>query len=214
MTKEGKTDNRLKNKVFKYISIITGTAVLAFGMYNIHSRCGISEGGALGLALLIYNWFGISPGRSCIVIDLTAFIIGAVVMKKGFLLDSILASGTYAIWYFVNEQIGFVLPNLTNYPYLAAVFGGAFVGIGCGLVVRQGCASGGDDSLALAFNKLTGKKVSVFYVFSDFTILLLSLTYIPVKRIAWSLLSVLISSAVIELLRRKEKNAEGDEEKS
>lgn len=201
-------DKFVSVSVKKYAAILIGTGILAFGMYNIHSRCGVSEGGALGLALLLYNWFGISPGRSSIIIDLTAFAVGAIVMKKGFLVDSIIASGSYAIWYFANENIGYVLVDLTNYLPLAALFGGIFVGIGCGLVVRQGCASGGDDSLALAFNKLTGKPVSLFYIFSDFTILLLSLTYIPVKRIGWSLLSVLISSVVIELLRPRRKKEE------
>ena len=38
-----------------------GSVILAFGLFNIHSQSQISEGGILGLTLLLYNWFSISP---------------------------------------------------------------------------------------------------------------------------------------------------------
>jgi len=192
----------------KYLAIFAGTAILAFGMFNIHARSCISEGGVLGLSLLIYHCSGISPALSSLVLDTTAFLIGAVVLKKTFLFDSLLASASYALWYSLNEHIGPVLPDFTARPLAAAVLGALFVGIGCGLVVRHGCAAGGDDSLALVFHKLTGLRVSLFYNLSDFAVLLASLCYIPLRRIVWSLLSVLLSSAIIELLRPREKPAE------
>ena len=70
-----------------------------------------------------------------------------------------------------------------------------------GLVVRHDSAAGGDDALALVTHKLTDLKVSSFYFISDFTVLALSLTYISIRKIGWSLLSVFISSTVIEIFR-------------
>lgn len=192
-------------KNFRFLSFAAGTCILAFGLYNIHSRCGVSEGGALGLSLLMYHWFGISPGIASFFIDMTCFAIGTIVMGKGFLGDSVVASAMYACWYQLFAHLGPVLPDFTDRPFVAAMLGGLFVGVGCGLVVRHDCASGGDDALALSVHKLTGLKVSRFYVVSDFTILALSLSYIPLKRIGWSMGSVLLSSAVIEMLRPKEK---------
>ena len=40
---------------------VLGGAVLAFGVYEIHSISGVTEGGALGLTLLLDHWLGISP---------------------------------------------------------------------------------------------------------------------------------------------------------
>lgn len=195
-------------KSYKYIvSFIVGTGILSFGLYNIHSRVGISEGGVLGLSLLIYNWFGISPGLSSLVLDFTAFGIGTLVCGKKFLLRSMFASTTYALWYFLFEYMGPVLPDFSGRPLISAVLGGILVGTGCGLVVRYDCAAGGDDALAIVANKLFGVRVSCFYVVSDFIVLMLSLTYIPLRRIVWSMLSVLISSGIIELLRMGTKEA-------
>lgn len=155
----------------------------------------------LGLSLLIYHWLHISPGISGFIMDAVAMAAGAVILKSSFLLDSLIASACYSLWYLLFERFPPILPNLSAYPFIAAVLGGIFVGIGAGLIVRHGCASGADDSLALIFVKLTKKKISIFYVMSDFCILLLSLTYIPLDRILWSMMSVLISSGIIELLR-------------
>lgn len=191
----------MKKSVTYIISSIIGTGILAFGLYNIHSRVDLSEGGVLGLSLLIFNWFGISPGLSGLVLDFTAFGIGTLVLGKRFLGKSIFASTMYAAWYFIFEYIGPLLPDFSNQYLTASILGGLFVGIGCGLVVRHDSAAGGDDALALVTHKLTGLKVSSFYFISDFTVLALSLTYISIRKIGWSLLSVFISSTVIEIFR-------------
>ena len=54
-------------------------------------------------------------------------------------------------------------------------------------------SSGGDDALALSIERL-----SACYLISDITVLALSLSYIPLARIAFSLVTVFISSALIE----------------
>lgn len=41
------------------LSILAGTAILAFGMVNIHKRVHITEGGVLGMILLLNYWFAI-----------------------------------------------------------------------------------------------------------------------------------------------------------
>ena len=59
------------------------------------------------------------------------------------------------------------------------------MGVGVGLIVRQGISSGGDDALALVISKLTHCKISRAYLATDLTVLALSLSYIPVTRIAY-----------------------------
>ena len=94
-----------------------------------------------------------------------------------------------------------MLPDLSNRPLIAAVLGGMFVGIGVGLIVRQGGSSGGDDALALSISHLLHWRLSRAYLFTDVVVLLLSLSYIPVMRIAFSLITVTISSYLIDWIR-------------
>lgn len=186
--------------VKKVILLVLGMAILAFGMYNVHSRCDITEGGVLGLTLLLQNWFGISPSISSLLLDFVFFLMGLFVLGGGFLVDSVIASVSFSLWYALFEHVGPLLPNLSGKPLLAAIVGGIFVGVGTGLVVQFGGAPGGDDALALVLNKKFHIQVSsVYYVF-DTIVMVLSLSYIPVLKIVYSLLTVYISSTIINYI--------------
>ena len=91
-----------------------------------------------------------------------------------------------------------MLPDLSDFPLAAAVGGGIFVGIGVGIIVRQGGSSGGDDALALTISHVTHWRLSRAYLFTDLTVLGLSLTYIPLKKIIFSVITVTISSYLID----------------
>lgn len=106
----------------------------------------------------------------------------------------------YKIW----EQFPPMLPDLSAHPLAAAVAGGLFVGVGVGLIVRQGGSSGGDDALALVISHVTRRRLSSSYLFTDLTVLCLSLSYIPVTRIAFSLVTVTISSFLIDAIKTME----------
>lgn len=72
------------------------------------------------------------------------------------------------------------------------------MGAGVGIIVRQGGSSGGDDALALAISRISHCRLSKAYLFTDITVLLLSLSYIPLQRIAFSLITVTVSSLLID----------------
>ena len=103
-----------------------------------------------------------------------------------------------------------MLPDLSSDPLIASITGGLFIGIGCGLVVRQGASSGGDDALALVISKITGWKISRAYLFTDVTVLTLSLSYIPLTKIIFSLITVTISSFLIDFISTWGKDSDED----
>ncbi|MDT2955600.1 hypothetical protein [Enterococcus casseliflavus] len=41
--------------------VFLGSTILSFGLFNIHSFSGVTEGGGLGLTLLLDHWFHLSP---------------------------------------------------------------------------------------------------------------------------------------------------------
>lgn len=185
--------------------LLAGSAILSFGMYNIHQQTNITEGGVLGLNLLLNHWLGLSVAFVAPLLDVLCYALAFFYLGKRFLAISIVStlmfSGCYKIW----ELFPPLLPNLSNIPILAAVIGGVFVGIGVGIVVRQGGSCGGDDALALVISQKTGWKLSTAYLITDLSVLLVSLSYIPIKRIIYSLITVTISSNLIELLQGKRK---------
>ena len=118
-----------------------------------------------------------------------------------FLIRSGVATLCGAAFFRLWDFTGPVLPDLSAQPLAAALLGGLFVGVGVGLVVRQGGSSGGDDALALVISRKTGWRLSRAYLFTDLTVLALSLTYIAPLRIAWSLITVTVSSLLIDFVK-------------
>ncbi len=187
----------------KYIFIIIGSFILSFGIYNIHSPSNVTEGGVLGLILLIEYWFNVSPAISSFIIDVSCFLIGFKILGGSFLKSSLVATITFSLSYRIWQIWPPILPDFSNQPLVAAVLGGIFVGVGVGICVRQGAAAGADDSLALIYSHFRKTNVAKFYIMSDITILTLSLSYIPLEKIVFSFLSVFISSFVISKISAK-----------
>ena len=196
---------KLIDRYFYLLYILLGAFILAFGMYNIHSRTIITEGGIWGIELLLYNWFGISPAITAPILDGTCYLMGVVFLGKEFIIKSLVGTLGYSAFYAVLEQFPPLLPDLDSVPIIAAIVGAIFVGIGAGIVVRQGGACAGDDALALVISKKLHIKISKAYLFTDISVLLLSLTYIPFRQIAYSIVTVLLSGWIIEKIQNWKK---------
>jgi uncharacterized membrane-anchored protein YitT (DUF2179 family) len=190
----------MKENIKKVCMVLLGSAVQAFGLYNIHAVSGVTEGGILGLTLLLWQWFEISPAISSIIINGLCYLFGFFVLGRGFILYSAAAGLGFSVIYGILELRPPLFPAIANMPLAAAVLGALFIGIGVGLCVRVGAAPGGDDALAMSVNKLTGLKLKWFYLISDSIVLALSLSYIPLRRIMWSLLTVVLSGQIIDII--------------
>ena len=182
------------------VSIIIGTAITTFGLYNIHRQTDITEGGIFGLILLLNFWIGMSSSLLSPILDCLSYLMGFKYLGKDFLKTSIFATLCMAGFFRLWELFPPLLPSLAHVPLAASILGGCFIGIGCGLVVRQGASCSGDDALALVIAKITGWRISRAYLFTDLTVLILSLSYIPAKRIIYSLITVTISSYLVDFI--------------
>ncbi|WP_234248619.1 YitT family protein [Paraclostridium bifermentans] len=194
----------MRSELKKVATIMIGATILAFGSYNFNYQNSVTEGGVLGLLLLIKNVFDISPSLTSLVIDLSLFALGTKFFGKKFLLYSMLSTFTFSTMYNTFERIGFLVPNLEHNMLLASILAGIGVGIGVGLVVRGGGASGGDDVIALIGNKFTPLKVNHIYLISDGIVLFLSLVYLDFKQIVFSLIAVTISGKIISIIYNDE----------
>ena len=182
----------------KILCIVLGAAITTFGIHNIHQQVGITEGGVIGLVLLMNHWLGIPASIASPLLDFICYALAFKFLGLDFILAAAVASVSLAGFYRLWESFPPMLPDLTPWPLAAALLGGVFVGIGVGIIVRQGGSSGGDDALALVIHQLTGWKLARSYLLTDLVVLGASLSYIPARRIAFSLVTVTVSSLLID----------------
>lgn len=185
------------------IMSVIGAFIMAFGLYEIHSFSGVTEGGVLGATLLLQHHFSISPAVSSFVMNLICYFIGWKILGRRFVFYSAVSTLVFSLSYRLLEMTEPIFEGIYEYPLTASLVGAIFIGVGAGLSVRAGGAPSGDDALAMGLSKKLGTKIETIYLVSDLTVLTLSLTYIPLKRIAFSLVTVILSGKIIGLIERK-----------
>ncbi|MBQ3087931.1 MAG: YitT family protein [Clostridia bacterium] len=171
-------------------------------MYNIHSVSSVTEGGILGLTLLGEHWLDLSPAVSGFLLNAVCYVFGWKTLGRDFIGYSAIAGGGFSVFYALFEQFPAVYPQIAQMPLVAALVGAVFVGLGAGLCVRAGGAPCGDDALAMALSARLKVRIQWVYLVSDLLVLGLSLTYIPFNRIAYSLLTVVLSGQLIGFVQR------------
>ena len=127
-----------KVNIKHYALLLAGAAILSFGLFNVHSQSGTTEGGVLGMTLLLNHWFHISPSVTGIVMDFTCYFIGWRVLGNSFLKNAMFASCCFSLSYRIWESIGYILPSFADKPLVAAVLGAIFVGVGVGICLGAG----------------------------------------------------------------------------
>jgi uncharacterized membrane-anchored protein YitT (DUF2179 family) len=194
-----------RTKLKHIILILLGSLILSFGIYNLNYQNNITEGGILGVLLLLKNLFDIEPSVANLIIDTSLLIIAYKFFGKQFLIHSIIATLSFSIFYGIFESIGPLIPVLQS-KFIVTILSGFFVGVGVGIIVRNGAAAGGDDALAMVISKVTSMTIGNVYMVGDIAVLILSLTYLSVYDIFWSLIAVNISGRTIDFIYNFKNN--------
>ena len=181
---------------------LTGAFIQAMGLCNIHAFADVTEGGVLGATLLFEHWFAISPALSALVLNGLCFLFGWKTLGKDFLIYSAVCGAAYSVFYALMEPFAPLWPELVTSPLLSALVGALFIGVGAGLGVRAGGATCGDDALAMALSRLTKIDIQWIDLFTDGLVLGLSVTYIPLGKLGWSLLTVVLSGQIIGWIQK------------
>lgn len=197
--KKGRDIMARRQFIEKILRILIGTTILAFGVYNFYYLNDITEGGVLGLLLLLKNLFDIEPSIANLIIDGVLILMGYKFFGKKFVMYTIFASVSFSVLYNFFEAIGPMVPEFSS-MFLATIIAGLSVGIGVGIVASAGCAAGGDDVLALVISKTTSLNIGKIYIVTDVIILLLSLSYLSSFDVFYSLIAVTISGRVIDYI--------------
>ncbi|GGH85177.1 uncharacterized membrane-anchored protein YitT (DUF2179 family) [Pullulanibacillus pueri] len=149
----------------RMIFILIGVSLEAVALEIFLVPNGIIDGGITGISIMLSHITGLALGLFLFLLNLPFMILGYKHMGKTFTITSLGAIVVLSLLTVLFTEV----PAFTQDPLLAAVFGGIFLGIGIGLVIRNGGTSDGTEIVAVLFNKSipfsVGETVMFFNIF-------------------------------------------------
>lgn len=182
-------------KIFK---TIVGAVIYGASLGIFLAPFGIAPGGVSGISVMLDKFLPLGVGSFIVMLNVPLL---AVAFKKwGWRFT---ASTSLAI--FVSgaaADICALLPPMVSDPLPAAVFGGALMGLGCGIVFRAGSTTGGTDIAArLVRLRYPYLKTGTAIMMIDGVISLLSgIVFANAENALFSLLALAVNAKVLDYI--------------
>lgn len=191
---------KILHQVVSYFGMAVGAffAALAIRIFLIPNQ--LIDGGVIGISLILGRLFGSNYlSLFLLILNLPFIYLAYKYIRRTFVLHMLAAIVFFALFLSLMET----LPGFAADPLEAIVIGGAMLGAGAGLIIRNGGCTDGTEILAILINRKKGFTVGqvIFFInififaaygwiFSDWHIALRSLmTYI----VAFKMMDIVIA---------------------
>jgi uncharacterized membrane-anchored protein YitT (DUF2179 family) len=176
------------------IFILVGSIITAVGLQFFLLPNHLLDGGVTGLSIISARLSGLPIGPYLVLLNIPFVYLGYKKFGKEFTILSIIGIITLATLTSVHFDHGF-----TEIPILAAVFGGTFVGIGVGLVVRHGGIIDGADTIAVLIDRVTFFSVGEAIMFINGIIISLAGFVFGWEQALYSLIAYFVAHKAIDV---------------
>ncbi|PKK93551.1 MAG: hypothetical protein CVV61_04085 [Tenericutes bacterium HGW-Tenericutes-6] len=183
----------------EFIEITAGVTLLSLGFYFFLLPLGLVIGGVMGVAVILKDIIPVSIFMY--IANTILLFIGLIFLGKKFFLKTIYATLLSPTIIFVLELLipnNYFMKFMTESPLLiGALFGGLFVGVGLGIVVRNNATTGGIDIIQRIMNKLLHIPFSTAMYLTDGIIIFIAML-INFQLGLYAVASMILSAILVD----------------
>ena len=167
MTNETSTRN-WSNLIMRCVMMILGAFIYTVGLDLFLVPNSIIDGGVVGISLMAAELSGISFSIFVVLINLPFLYLGYRAIGKGFTLSTLFS----IVWMAIFSNFAHDFTPITTDPFLGSIFGGIILGIGVGLIIRNGGSLDGSEIVAIIWDNAMYSLIAYFiaYKMIDVTI--------------------------------------------
>ncbi len=185
-------------KLKNIFTVILGTVIVAVALDVFLAPGNIAPGGISGLSIVINYLSDIPLGILIFALNIPIFLLGLRYFNHRFLLYSL--CGMFLLSVFTDLFVS--LPRITEDLLLSAIYGGALLGLGIGLVFSTGCTTGGTDIVVqILKKKFPAISVGRFVLIVDaFIVVLAGVIFAKWEVMLYSAIAIYISTVLIDII--------------
>lgn len=196
----GKTKNAMKF-IFKYLCITLGALLYAVSISLFLNPNQMAPGGVSGIAIILKEVFPMLPGVGMLIliINIPIMILGIWKFGIKFILSTlytlIVSSTMIDIFPIILK-----MDAITKEPILAAIIGGALLGMSIGIMFRLETTTGGMDIIIkIIRQKKPHLKTGQLFLIIDFFVLIASaLAFRNIEVALFAAIAIYVSSIVMD----------------
>ncbi|PTI99006.1 hypothetical protein BU054_00640 [Staphylococcus simulans] len=187
----------MKRRTWRDLALVVfGSFMFSAGVNTFIISAQLGEGGVTGLSIVFYYAFHISPAITNFVMNAILIAIGYQFLSKRSTYLTILATVLISVFLGLTESWHVETGNII----VNAIFGGASVGLGIGVIVLAGGTTAGTTILARLAHKYLDVSTSYALLFFDLIVVAISFTVIPVNKLLVTIISLYIGTKVMEFV--------------
>ena len=185
----------------QYIFIILGSFCLSFGTVTFLSPNEIITGGGIGISLLLHTVFpSITLGIFMAMVSIPFLILSYIYFGKYYLFKTFIVVILLSSFTDILKEV-IKINAITHDILLAAIFGGIFIGLGIGLIIKGRASTGSTSVIGEIVAKKTKFKAAEVLLAIDAIIMFASIfVYNDIDKSLYSLLSVYVGMKVLDVL--------------
>lgn len=202
---------KINSKLYLELFIIAlGCAIYGFGIDAISIPNRLADGGLTGITLILFHWWQINPGLSTLILNIPLIIIGYRYLGKRLFWETVWGTLCLSFFLWMWRYVPIIKQlNLEHDLFLSAISVGILSGFGLGLVFRFNGTTGGTDIIVRIFQMQFGIASSRTLFALDAIVLTLSLSYLDLKHMLYTLLASFVVAQVMELVQQGAYRAVG-----
>lgn len=177
-------------------AVILGAFFFSIGVNQFMIPGNLGDGGVSGLAIIILYAFDISPAISTLVLNGILLIIGFKFLSRRGMYYTIFAVIMMSIFLGVTDT----LVIETDEIMLNVIFGGLFLGLGNGLVIRIGATTAGSAILGRIVHKYTDIKIANAILAFDLMVITIGLTVLTIEQVLLTVVAMYINVKVMDFM--------------
>src|SRR5699024_7914896 len=186
----------MKKRLYDLLFITLGSFIFAAGINLFVLSSDLGEGGVTGVTLILFYVFGWSPGLMNFLINGVLMIIGYKFLNKNTIGYTIIAVLLNSLFLHLTRHWTYQFDEII----VNMIFGGLFVGVGIGLVIRTGGTTAGTTILASITKRYLGWSISYGLLFFDLIVVLSSYFVIGFERLLLTIVMLYIGTKALEFV--------------
>ena len=192
----------LRRWIIDILVMILASAIYSLGVHIFISPNDIAPGGVTGIAIILTNFWGISVGTLIFLLNIPLIIAGFILLNKTTMIKTMISVVLITVFTNLAEMFVPVYDASGGNGVVAAIFGGAAMGIGLGLGYNRESTSGGTDILT----KIIGKYLPDFKlggiqaVLDGIVVVLGFAVYRDVNTVLFAAIAIFVQSKLIDTI--------------